>query len=315
MRFLIAIALLVTIAASSKVARPHVTGYAETKHALNELANALDSLAYVFAVKGIKTYPLCGLQVPTLGAWAASPKLDLYSQPKPAPATYSAPAKPSAPATPYGAPAAPAAPATGYKTDTNANYAVVKYPNKKALDDALLEASAEIVADDAAVRAKIDEIKYLQLKENSLKDAGDNKGAASVETKLADDRKSAEELEVDERKAKDDKAKLDKAASTGDGKIVAATAVVVAPKTCDSTAGKTLCDKDGNTLYVGPDECTGDCANFWPVVPAGSISGEGIASSGGHATYKGRTLHRFSLDPKPGVADGHNSNGFKICSP
>jgi hypothetical protein len=76
------------------------------------------------------------------------------------------------------------------------------------LECVLTSTKAEIVADDAAVRAKIDEIQYLQIKDTAAKDAGNAKEAAAVETKLKDDRVEAAKLEEADRVAKDADAKL-----------------------------------------------------------------------------------------------------------
>lgn len=332
MRFLMLLLLVAVALAEHKLSRPHVPHYSSTKAAFAELARSLDTLAYVLTAKGVKPYALCGLSVPELGGYQGS----LFSNYAPRTTTAAPTAAPTTTQA-YVAPRATSAP----------KIAVVRYPNKKALEAALEVAAAEIIADNYQVQAKVAQVQVDELKVKADDAAGNAAAAAADAARLAADRAAAAKLELEAREERDaaERLKTEKVGATEfvdapttaavrgterqtDAPTAAPTTAAPtepAPRTGNTPAGRALVDGQGRTLYTFEDEadgkvrCLGECASFWPFVPAGSISGEGIgsvrASNGNHATYKGRPLYRFVSDAKPGQSNGHNENGFTICRP
>lgn len=339
MRFLMLL-LIAAAMAEHHLSRPHVPHYKSTKAAFAELARSLDTLSYVLTAKGVKPFALCGLSVPELGGQQAS----LFSNYRPRPvAEVVRPAvEVDAPATTRAEPRRTSAP----------KIAIVRYPNKKALDAALQVADAEIVADGYKVQAEIAQVAVDQLKVVADNAAGDAAAAQADADKLASDRAKAAQLELQARQERDAAEALKTAKVGATEFIPAPTAAPTAapvretaapttraptttrapvtdaptqapPRTGTTSAGRALVDGQGRTLYKFADEadgtvrCLGECASFWPFVPAGSISGEGIgsvrASNGNHATYRGRPLYRFVSDNGVGSANGHNENGFTIA--
>ena len=97
----------------------------------------------------------------------------------------------------------------------------------------------------------------------------------------------------------------------------------------DTTAGKTLVDAKGMTLYTfdkdtaGKSACNGGCAKNWPPLMAMGASASGdwtvLTRDDGMQqwAYKGKPLYTWSKDTKPGDAtgDGFLNNQWHAAHP
>jgi predicted lipoprotein with Yx(FWY)xxD motif len=93
-------------------------------------------------------------------------------------------------------------------------------------------------------------------------------------------------------------------------------------KVVSTSSGKVLTNSAGRTLYwyaidtSSQSKCTGQCASFWPPVPASTkvASGQHLTGNFGsitgtngqkQLTYDGHPLYTFKLDTKAGQINGN----------
>ena len=93
-------------------------------------------------------------------------------------------------------------------------------------------------------------------------------------------------------------------------------------KTVSTSKGTVLTDSKGFTLYwyaidtPAKSMCTGECATFWPPVPASTKVASGVSLSGTwgsvtdadgkkQLTYDGHPLYTFTVDKAPGQVNGN----------
>lgn len=92
-------------------------------------------------------------------------------------------------------------------------------------------------------------------------------------------------------------------------------------KVLSTSSGKVLTNAAGHTLYwyaidtKSKSNCTGQCASFWPAVPASTkVTGSGLPGTFGsitgtngskQLTYDGHPLYTFKLDTASGQIKGN----------
>jgi predicted lipoprotein with Yx(FWY)xxD motif len=110
--------------------------------------------------------------------------------------------------------------------------------------------------------------------------------------------------------------------------LSAGAALAEAPKAGETSAGPTLIDSQGMTLYTfdsdteGKSNCTGGCASNWPPAEAAAsdaASGDFsiIKRDDGSAqwAHKGKPLYTWANDAKPGDATGGSVPGWHVAAP